>query len=88
MSRLYADIIYPAIFNKAYEEPVQQDLFDDELDTDEETIDQANIEAKEKGRFKAGNEYRIPAADKVKDQITIDDITDEDDEYKEVDDWR
>ena len=57
--RLYADIIYPAIYGKKYEEPVQLDIFNkDELDTDKETIDKSNKYARSKGQFQQGNPYR------------------------------
>jgi hypothetical protein len=79
--RLYADIIYPAIYGKKYEEPVQQDMFDDELATDEETIDTSNAEAREKGRFtkdmfKDDEEVDEP----IEDQISLD--KEFDDEYR------
>lgn len=70
--RLYADYIYPAIFGKKYEEPVQMDLFnDDELETDKDTIDKANKYARERTQFKPGNEYRYQKQDK-NDSIPLD----------------
>ena len=51
MNRQFADIMYPAIYGKKYEKPVQQDMFDNELDTDEQTLDTANIDARKKGQF-------------------------------------
>lgn len=59
--KMYADIIYPKLYGKKYEEPVQLDMFgnDDNLSTDKETVSQANKLAKEKGQFKTGNEYRF-----------------------------
>lgn len=59
MEKAYADIIYPAIFGKKYEEPVQLDIFDDTLQSDERTIDTSNEEGKISGRFKPGNPYRF-----------------------------
>lgn len=57
--RLYADIIYPAIYGKKYEKPVQTDLLDtDELDSDSQTVDTANTYARTKTQFQPGNEYR------------------------------
>ena len=56
--REYADIIYPAIYGKKYEEPVQLDIFDngsDELDTKTNTIDAANELGAKSGQFKKGN---------------------------------
>lgn len=74
--RLYKKIIYPAIYQKAYEEPEQLSLFDDdELSTDTDTIDKANVHAKTKNQFKTGNEYRFrPGPDK--DQLQLDDLED------------
>lgn len=72
----YASIIYPAIYGKRYEKPVQQSIFDteeDEIESGEETIDTANIQAREKGRFKPGNIYRYQKQPS-KDQLTIDEL--------------
>ncbi len=76
--RLYTKVIYPAIYQKPYEEPVQLDMFDDdELATDTDTIDKSNVHAKTKNQFQAGNEYRFrPGPDK--DQISFDDLEDTD----------
>lgn len=70
--KLYADIIYPAIYMKKYEEPVQLDIFDDnELSTDSDTIDTSNQYARTKNQFKPGNDYRFkPGIDR--DQVSID----------------
>lgn len=69
--RLYADIIYPAIFEREFEEPVQLDILDkvagDDEDTlvdDEEEIDTANQWAKTKSQFKVGNDYRFKPQEK------------------------
>lgn len=60
MEKAYADIIYPAIYGKKYEEPVQLDIFDDDtLQSDEETIDTSNEEGRVSGQFKPGNPYRF-----------------------------
>jgi len=56
--RLYQEFIYPAIYGKAYEGPVQQDIFGDELDSDTNTIDRANKEARAKGQFTQNNPYK------------------------------
>lgn len=54
--KAYADIIYPAVYGKKYEEPVQLTFDDsDELKTDTTDIDVSNKYAKEKGKFKKGN---------------------------------
>lgn len=68
--RLYADVIYPAIFEREFEEPVQLDILDkvtdtaeDELVDSETDIDTANQWAKTKSQFKVGNEYRFKPKD-------------------------
>lgn len=84
MQKAYANIIYPAIYGKKYEEPVQQTFFDDEQDelkSDEETIDDSNEEGRTRGQFKPGNKYRFQKQDKPsKDQMSIDDIDSEEEE--------
>lgn len=69
--RLYADIIYPAIFEREFEEPVQLDILDqvtdqneNELVDTEDEIDTSNQWAKTKSQFKVGNEYRFKPQDK------------------------
>lgn len=65
--KMYADIIYPAIYGKKYEEPVQLDLDTmdkDELDTDSETVDKSNRYARDKGKFKKGNTQGVRFARK------------------------
>lgn len=58
--KLYADVIYPAVYGKKYEEPVQLSVFDkDELDTDSDTIDASNKYARDKNKFKPGNKQGI-----------------------------
>ena len=58
--RLYADVIYPALYEKKYEEPVQLDLDidnkGDQLDTDTDTIDTSNKYARSKNQFQKGNQ--------------------------------
>jgi len=55
-SKMYADIIYPAIYQQPYEKDVQLS-FDDKntLDTSSDTIDISNKEAKNAPLFKKGN---------------------------------
>ena len=81
--KLYADIIYPAIYGKKYEEPVQLDIFDDDnLETDAETIDKSNQYAVDKSRFQKGNTQGIRFAPKAKDEDQVelfDDDIDTDD---------
>ena len=74
--RLYADIIYPAIYGKEYTDPVQLQIDDtsDELDTSKETIDTSNIQGAVSGRFKPGNPYRFTKKESPnKNQIGIED---------------
>lgn len=76
--RLYKKVIYPAIFQKPYEEPEQLEIDgvnSDELETDTDTIDKANVHARTKNQFQKGNEYRFrPGQDK--NQISFDDLDD------------
>lgn len=73
--KLYADIIYPAVYGKEYEEPVQLDIFDDDsLDTSTDTIDKSNEYARTKNQFKQGNTQGVRFAPKERnDQLKIDD---------------
>ena len=69
--KLYADVIYPAIYEKEYEEPVQLSIDDmentaDELSSTEDEIDTSNKWARTRGQFKSGNDYRF-TADKNKE---------------------
>ena len=75
--KLYANVIYPAIYQKEYEEPVQLDMFsDDELDSGKDTIDTSNKYAADKNKFKQGNQQGIKFASKDNGgQMTIDDTT-------------
>lgn len=51
--KAYADIIYPAIYQKPYEEPVQTSVFDaDTLDTSTDELDASNEYARTSTRFK------------------------------------
>ena len=76
-NKLYADIIYPAIFGKEYEEPVQLtfDDADSELASEEETdvLDTANKEASDRGKFQQGNTkgVRFASNNVNDDQLTI-----------------
>lgn len=70
----YADIIYPAIYGKKYEEPVQLDIEDkDELDSEETLINKANEEGKVRRQFKSGNKYRFQPQERQNlDQTQLD----------------
>lgn len=78
--RLYADVIYPAIYQKEYTDDVQLDLgSDDTLITDKETISTSNEYATTKNQFKQGNEIgkntRFKSSNSQLDkQISFDDL--------------
>ena len=72
--KLYADIIYPAIYDKKYEEPVQLDidsLNKDELDTTTSMVDKSNAYARDKGKFKTGNKWRFQPSNNKPDRNQI-----------------
>lgn len=86
--KLYADVIYPAIFEHEYEEPVQMDMFnkidnipEDEVPSNEDTIDISNKWARTKNQFKPGNKEGIRFSSPNKeldiDSINLDDNTNE-----------
>ena len=78
-NRLFADIIYPAVYGKQYSKPVQLDMFDNELSGSEDEIDTANKWAKTRGQWKKGNEYRFTPTNgtEYKDQISFEDDIEE-----------
>ena len=86
-AKLYADIIYPAIYEKDYEEPVQMDMFADdenpELATDTDTIDTSNKYARTKSQFKKGNEYRFKSNPNVDKQLDFDSLLDDEENIEE-----
>ena len=61
--RLYAEIMFPAIFDRDYEEPVQLTIddidSDDTLQTDRDTLDKANDYNKRRTQFQQGNTQGI-----------------------------
>lgn len=61
--RMYQKYIYPAIYQQPWTDETQLDITDidgtDELASDSDTIDTSNIEARKRGQFKQGNEYRF-----------------------------
>ena len=76
--KLYADIIYPAIFNAKYEEPVQLSIddidSDDTLHTDSDTLDSANKYNQERTKFQKGNQQGVrfaPNGDESNDQLEL-----------------
>lgn len=67
--QLYANVIYPAIYEKEYEEPTQIDLFNNDdlhptIKQMKDTVDTANKWSRTKGQWQKGNEYRFQKADK------------------------
>lgn len=76
-NRLYAKIIYPAIYREEYKEPEQLDIFDDDnLDSETSTIDKSNDEARKRNVFQKNNTYGVRFAPQSKDkaaQLSIDD---------------
>ena len=76
--RLYADVIYPAIYEKPYEDDVQLDIFsqdNDELASDENALDISNEYARTKNQFKLGNQSGVQFAPKNDNkQLDIDSI--------------
>ena len=75
MHNQYTKIIYPAVYGKAYQDPVQIDMFDDdELETDETALDKSNVYARTKTQFKPGNKYRFQKNEEPdENQISMDD---------------
>lgn len=57
---MYAEVMYPAIYGKKYEEPVQTSIFDDETElageNDTDVIDKANIDKVKSTQFQKGNQ--------------------------------
>ena len=81
--KLYANVIYPAIYKKKYEEPVQtnlDDTEDDELATSEQDIDVSNEYGRTRTQFKKGNKQGIRFAKSKKDPDQIDLIIDDEEE--------
>ena len=75
--KLYADIIYPAVYGKAYEEPVQLDIFDDDsLETDTDMLDKSNEYARTKNQFKKGNTQGVRFASSKDNQLSTSSIDD------------
>ena len=76
--RLYADVIYPAIYGKEYEEPVQLSFNDIDLDntlsSDNDTMKQAVDYNQQRTRFQKGNTQGVrfaPNEKQTNDQISF-----------------
>ena len=74
--RLYQMVIYPAIYDREWEEPIQLEIDpSDTLDTRSSTIDAANAEARKRGQFKPGHQGGVQfASTKPNPQLSIDDL--------------
>lgn len=73
---LYKRFIYPAVYGQAYKDDVQL-TFDDELETDKDTIDASNEEGRTRGQFKKGNTQGIRfSKNEEPAQLSLDDIED------------
>lgn len=76
-NKLYADVIYPAIFEKDYQEPVQLSIDDidgdNTLSTDSDTLDKANKYNQERTKFQKGNTQgiRFASNDVDDDQLEL-----------------
>ena len=60
--KLYADVIYPALYNKEYEDDVQLSIDDtekQELSSTEDELDTVNKWARTKDKFKPGNQSGV-----------------------------
>ena len=70
--KLWADVIYPAVWDKKYEEPIQLDIDSiddlDQLDTSTDMVDKSNIYARDKNKFKKGNTMGVRFAPKNSDE--------------------
>lgn len=70
----YADIVYPAIYGKPYEEPVQLSM-DDETDLNrQDDIDTAIEQGRTRGQFTTGNQYRFQPRNNPRGQLSFDDV--------------
>ena len=65
--------------NEAFSRYMRENISDEdpELSSEEQDIDAANIEARKRGQFKTGNQYRIQPKDEIEGQESIEDIGEE-----------
>lgn len=80
-TKQYADIIFPKIYGRKYEDDVQLDLFDEPevQETDDEVISKANDEKQQSTRFQKGNTKGVrfaPTGTPKDEQQQIDDEID------------
>lgn len=66
--KLYKDIIYPAIYQKKYDEDNIDSIEDNELDTSSDFIDKSNKYARDKNKFKIGNKMNRYSQQKLKNE--------------------
>lgn len=78
--KMYADIIYPALYGKKYEEPVQLSIDDtDELASDKDDLTDIIDQGSKRTQFKKGNTQGVRFAKKETpddNQQTLDDLED------------
>lgn len=70
--KLYAEVIYPALYKQEYKEPYQLDIDtidSDDLKTSEQDIDNSNAWARTKNQFKPGNTQGIRFAPEKPDEV-------------------
>lgn len=77
----YAEIIYPALYNKKYTDPVQLSLFDDDnLQSTSSDIEKSNEEGRVRGQFKKGNTQGVRFAPKNNEEDGQQELDFEEDE--------
>ena len=77
----YAEIIYPALYNKKYTDPVQLSLFDDNnLQSTSSDIEKSNEEGRVRGQFKQGNKQGVRFAPKNNEEDGQQELDFEEDE--------
>jgi len=78
--KMYADIIYPALYGKDYEEPVQLSIEDeDELASEEDDLTDIIDQGSKRAQFQKGNKQGVRFAKEEKpdtNQQTLDDLED------------
>lgn len=79
--QLYAEIIYPAVYDRPYEDSYQTDILNkDNLSADEtedNVVASANKWAKTRGQWQKGNEYRFRPNNNDEQQFDLDSLDDE-----------
>lgn len=78
--KMYADVIYPAIYGKEYEEPVQLPI-EDETEVETDVVDKANIEKEQSTRFQQGSKQGVRFAKEPDGSQETFDLENPDDEF-------